>query len=444
MGLWACKTVDLGKPGAAEACVSKGALVDASADPKTGTVVDNSDGSYVSSYIITKAGHYKLNIDFAGTGGADSPFLLTIMTEAADKSLTYAYGRLQGIAAGKTSEIYVQTRDRYGNFIRADNDVFPPGVVNGGTEDVQFELCLSLGDDSTAACAGGKVYSGVGVTISYSVGPQGNSINEDTGEPFYGLYQIVFFPFDPEPVIPRVLHGDKVADDQEAEPAIAVPCFFDTSRVASVYSLMDPGPELANMCASQAVSAAARRRGIHYAGQAPNVIISGGPDVESQRHEVLAQESSWSDAALSPTGFARDSNAGGGAPSMSTLRRAPSMVDQKQLRVTILQTFVAPDTQIIEFWLNFAPLICAAIGAFFAFCNISCNVLSRQKRLRLDRQQQGPDPPVTEIVSRDIMAAHGDHGPPQAEQPGHPVINHFLIEMLVRTAVPEHGMPVTD
>ena len=369
MGKWSCKGVD------ASLCVSKGALEDPSEDPKTGTVVDNSDGSYSTSYIITAAGKYRLSIDIAGTRGAGSPFLLTIETEAADKSLTYAYGRLQGIAAGKTSELYVQTRDRYGNHIRADLDAFPPGEVNGGTEDIQFELCLSLGEDDSAKCAGGEVYAGVGVTISYSIGPDGKSENAATGDPFYGLYQIIFFPFDPEPVVPRVLHGDKVGDGEESEAGTPVPCLFDTTGIAQEYSLMDPGPELANLCADKAASAqaTARRLGLRHVKPHTRIIISEGAPaavepaasghldggVRRSTHELSLSVSEGGEEMLQQGGRGLPDAAlgfeGGSDGALPSSRRAPKNVNQEELLVAIEQTFVAPDTTIIELWLGLSP-----------------------------------------------------------------------------------------
>jgi hypothetical protein len=424
MGLWACTSVDLDKPGASQMCVSKGALIDPTADPKTGTVLDNSDGSYSTSYIITAAGNYRLDIDFSGTLGASSPFLLRVMTEVADKSLTYAYGRLAGIAAGRTSEIYVQTRDRYGNHIRADNEAYPPGQVQGGTEDVQFELCLSVGQDISKSCAGGEVYSSVGVTVSYSVGPDGNTINADTNEPFYGLYQIIFFPFEPEPVIPRVLHGDKMAEGETAEPPTPVPCFFDTSGIPSVYSLMDPGPELANQCANKAANtqAAARRLGRGHGDPMPRVTITA-PDESAEQADADRQGFKGNEATASPVPQPRESIALAAAGSHSS-RRAPKNVGQDELKVAIQKTFVSPDTQIIEFWLVFAPIICAAIGALFALMNLTYSFLEQR---RLQKLRRAPSE-AAEATSREVVAGQEQE---QQELPGKAVINDLLVRLLL-------------
>jgi hypothetical protein len=231
--------------------------------------VDNSDGSYSANYLITQAGKYRVRIEIGGTLGARSPYVLNVNTEVADRSLTYAYGQFVGIKTGFTSELYVQTRDRYGNHIRADAATFPPGAVNGGDQGISFELCKTVLTLNEGACGGGDQYTSVGITYTYAVGPDGTTTNPVSGDPYHGLYQVIFFPFDPEPVIPRVRHGDLKVEGEGGEEGgdeslgSVVPCYFDTSGITSVHAEMDPGAVEANKCAELATSAAAasRRRG---------------------------------------------------------------------------------------------------------------------------------------------------------------------------------------
>jgi hypothetical protein len=100
--------------------------------------------------------------------------------------MTYCYGSVLNAAAGVTSMIFVQTRDSYGNAAIVDAGVYPQG-----TEEVVFELCLSVGTDISASCFGGEVERGVGITMQYGIGPDNSNINPDTQLPYYGLYQVI-------------------------------------------------------------------------------------------------------------------------------------------------------------------------------------------------------------------------------------------------------------
>ena len=172
-------------------------------EPVTGNVGDNSDGSYTVSYGITRAGMYRLQIQFSGTTGAGSPVFLQVKSAIADISKTYVYGQLLTVDAGFPSLIYVQTRDSFGNNIITEPiDDFPLG-----TEVIEFELCLSVPDDSYYSpdtCGGGEEELAVGKVVTYNVGPDGLSVNAKTGTPYYGLYLITMNPFNPNKFIPRV------------------------------------------------------------------------------------------------------------------------------------------------------------------------------------------------------------------------------------------------
>ena len=74
----------------------------------------------------------------------------------------------------------------YGNAQRLDLEAFP-----SGTEQIVFELCITVGANAAASCLGGTKELGVAITIAYGVGP--NSDVADTlsqQEPYYGLYQV--------------------------------------------------------------------------------------------------------------------------------------------------------------------------------------------------------------------------------------------------------------
>jgi hypothetical protein len=171
-------------------------------DPNTGSVTDNSDGSYSVAYSITRAGMYQLDVQFAGTSGAGSPYALLVSSGPAEIAMTYVYGQLLTVNAGSPSLIYVQTRDGFGNNIIADPATFP-----SGTETIEFELCLSVPADkfkSPDTCGGGELELGVGIEIFYSVGPDGQQNNSRTGTPYYGLYMIQLNPFNSNEYTPRV------------------------------------------------------------------------------------------------------------------------------------------------------------------------------------------------------------------------------------------------
>ena len=164
-----------------EECKKNGAKLEKDLDPETGTAIDNSDGSYGVSYKVTRAGTYRLGINIAGVYGAGSPHLLQIKTDKRDPSKTYVYGSLLDIRAGIASTLFVQTRDRYGNNIRADLGTYPLGEVNGGSENIVFELCKSVGTDDDAPCGGGEQYTSVGtqeLSLSISLSLTQNCLSE--------------------------------------------------------------------------------------------------------------------------------------------------------------------------------------------------------------------------------------------------------------------------
>ena len=123
------------------------------------------------------AGNYALQITFSGVLGANTPINLMVQSAQTDVTRTYGYGDVLHSAAGVTSSIYIQTRDGYGNDALVDPTFYPTG-----TEDIVFELCYSVKEDPTKACAGGVQELGVSVTLSYGAGPSGST------NVFFGLY----------------------------------------------------------------------------------------------------------------------------------------------------------------------------------------------------------------------------------------------------------------
>ena len=181
--------------------VTRAAPRDPEASPQTAVITDNTDGSYETSYRITRSGSYLLEITFAGVVGAGTPLVLEVQSAPADVSKTYVYGQLRSIVAGSASTLYVQTRDRYGNNIRASPALYPQG-----TESIEFEICKTFGIRAQDACGGGEIENSVGITIDYSIGPDGQSTSSFTGLPYFGLYQVTYFPFNDGLVSTQVPH----------------------------------------------------------------------------------------------------------------------------------------------------------------------------------------------------------------------------------------------
>ena len=95
------------------------------------------------------------------------------------------------------------------------------------------------------------------------------------------LYQIMYFPFDEEEVQPRVLHGDKVDEGEEAPTSTVVECYFDASGKEPVRSEMDPGYQIVDACL-QRVSFAkseAMRRNVRRSPHYPTVHIASKPEL---------------------------------------------------------------------------------------------------------------------------------------------------------------------
>ena len=403
MELWACDGISVDNSEGAKKCLQKGKREIPGLSPETGTVTDNSDGSYDTQYAVTRAGQYQLSIQLAGTTGANSPFILTIYTDVAERSMTYAYGDLKSLSAGKTSALYVQTRDKFGNAIRADLAEHPLGEIKGGTEGIQFELCFDLGSEASDPCGGGRQYVDVGITITYSIGPDGQQRDPDTKEPYWGLYQVVYFPFGAVSVTMRVLHGDKVVEGDETQqettkdPATVVQCYFDTAGIKPVRKLMDPGDAIANQCILDAAASetSARRVGRRYAP--PQALFHISPrytssdnddmhqDLDSPMNEddKMSRRVDSSDDTLASWPLSPYSSWSSASSSSLSWRRAASLVKAKDNFVDIKTTFTAPDTSVMSLWAFLAPLICAGIGICLGCCQMAAEIYERNRRIKI-------------------------------------------------------------
>jgi hypothetical protein len=402
MELWACDGISVDNSEGVNKCLQQGKMEIPGLSPETGTVTDNSDGSYDAQYAVTRAGQYHLSIQLAGTTGANSPFILTIYTDVAARSMTYAYGDLKSLSAGKTSALYVQTRDKFGNAIRADLVEYPLGEIKGGTEGIKFELCFDLGSETSDPCGGGRQYVDVGITITYSIGPDGQQRDPDTKEPYWGLYQVVYFPFGAVSVTMRVLHGDKELEGGETQqstqkdPATVVQCYYDTAGIKPVRKLMDPGDAIANKCILNAAAAetSARRVGRRYAP--PQTLFQISPRYTSSDNDDMHQDlespmnendemsrrvdssddtvASWTLSPYSPWSF--------GSSSSLSWRRV-SLVKAKDNFVDIKTTFTAPDTSAMKLWAFLAPLICAGIGICLGCGQMAVELYERNRRIKI-------------------------------------------------------------
>jgi hypothetical protein len=399
MDLWTCDGISVDNTVGVRKCLQLGRRQVPGLTPETSTITDNSDGSYDTQYSVTRAGQYQLRIQLAGTTGANSPFILTVFTDIADKALTYAYGNLKGITAGATSTVFVQTRDKYGNAIRADTELYPPGEAKGGTEDIQFELCKSLGNQDSEPCGGGDQYLDVGITVTYAIGPGGKKSDPVTKEPYWGLYEVVFFPFDSVRVMLRVLHGNKVEEGATiSDTTKVVQCYFDTTGIEAVRSLMDPGDVVANKCIQDvAVSEASSRRvGWRHAPPHPLFHISprcpsSGNDhrnenVKSPMNEdgkMSRRVDSSDDVHILAASPLSPSSSLSSSSSSHSWRRTASVVKGKDMMVDIKTAYIPPDNTILEKWTFLAPLICAGIGAFLGCCQCAIETYDKRQKANL-------------------------------------------------------------
>ena len=273
------------------------------------------------------AGNYALQITFSGVLGANTPINLMIQSAQTDVTRTYGYGDVLHSAAGVTSSIYIQTRDGYGNDALVDPTFYPTG-----TEDIVFELCYSVKEDPTKACAGGVQELGVSVTLSYGADPSGST------NVFFGLYTLSYFPFSDGKYLPLVRHNDTIVE-----------CLFDTSTLAQT---QDPGPAVADACILQKQ-------------------IASASSSETTRRVIYSK--------FLPSKFQNvEFGAAHDGRRLSGLEPASS-------EMVINATFKEPDLNIAQRWSLLAPILAAIVGLLADIC---CGYLIPSLHARYNRLKQ--------------------------------------------------------
>jgi hypothetical protein len=252
------------RPGGEDISVIMDDLESSSDIPRAGKVMDNSDGTYTVTYSITVSSTYHLSITFNSVLAAGSPHRLAVLAQEADVSLTYAYGNFRSVMTGRTHTIFVQTRDRYGNFISTDPDESPEG-----SDQVILEYCTTVGETcvgkDACVCADGEANPDVAIQVSplvswlvfgpfsldkslqvtYAKGPNGTTVDGTaSGKKYFGLYEITYFPYTDEAHVPLVRHNDEY-----------IKCYFDMGE--SPVGLPDPVEE-ADKCVRVRTTVCAR------------------------------------------------------------------------------------------------------------------------------------------------------------------------------------------
>ena len=312
---------------------------DAAQLPKTGSIIDNKDGSYAVSYRITRAGFYQHAISFAAVLGAGSPVFLRVDSDEADISRSYVYGSVLTLSTGNPSTVYVQTRDQFGNHLRYTKEEKPctgyPLTLETCHQKIEYELCFSR----EVPCP--EVETNVGKTLEYQMGPTASE-TDASGEPYYGLYQITVYPLGEaggKSYTPIVKHND-----------IYVSCYFDSGDLAGTPEA-DPGWQLANACADLKKDETSRR--VYRRGGA-------GGEWSSVAAGVIRAEERGALADLYEQGQSEFGTASGDD------RRAVTEISWDTTQLTVKQQFKVPDTSVLERWLHLAPVLCAMFGVVFS------------------------------------------------------------------------------
>lgn len=306
--------------------VAQDTALDASADPQTGTVSDNRDGSFSISYRLTRAGMYTLDLQIANALAAQAPYKIIVHSDTAVPEKTFVFGSLLTVKQGDASNIYAQTRDRYGNYIRLDPGQFPEGIEN-----LQFELCIVIGNQTdpelSLACAGGEEEEGVGRERFYAVGPGGTNIDPSTGEYYWGIYKFTFNPLVQGSFIPQVKHNGSY-----------ISCYFDTDELLPGANETTPSvefPPIADVDSCMAAMANSVNSSKFYAGSRR--------ERGSQRYTEIG-------------GFDEAVQEGHQRRLLATEIRAG------EFSMKIQSSFTYPDTSDYDYWLSAAPLLCALVG----------------------------------------------------------------------------------
>jgi len=154
------------------------------------------------------------------------------------------------VTTGRTHTVFVQTKDRYGNYISTDPLESPEGA-----DRIEFEYCLTIangcgknGADAGCVCGGGIQSVNVAIGVTYAQGPNGDTVNgTSTGKRYLGLYKITYFPFVAESSTPLIRHNGEY-----------IQCYFDMGE--SAVGIQDPVRAAAQCVRDNIIEALTSRR----------------------------------------------------------------------------------------------------------------------------------------------------------------------------------------
>lgn len=372
------------RPGGEDISVIMG-LAGSNDVPESGKVEDNSDGTYNVQYSLTLAGAYKVTVAIAGVTGAGSPFDLTVQAQESDPLLTYAYGQLLSGKTGVGYSIFVQTRDKYGNYISADPEVYPDGQ-----DTISFEACESIGTldcrgqergqlAECTACSGpgGKLNNDLAIRIDYAEGPLGDT-KANGVDKYLGLYKITYLPLQPASITPLIRHNN-----------VYIQCYFDSDN-ANLETLADP-VEAADNCVERRLLeelTAEARRGI--TGERSLVHATG----TEQRHDFAIQ-------------FTHPTPAG----NRRNLDDDFDPLKDTDKGLTVEKTFTPPDVDTAQMWLWLAPLLCAATGLGLYMCTMLVEFLYHRKHQKHLAELEQHHDLLREAISQDHIAGQKEETP---------------------------------
>jgi len=164
--------------------------------------------------------------------------------------LTYPSRIFMNVTTGRTHTVFVQTKDRYGNYISTDPLESPEGA-----DRIEFEYCLTIangcgknGADAGCVCGGGIQSVNVAIGVTYAQGPNGDTVNgTSTGKRYLGLYKITYFPFVAESSTPLIRHNGEY-----------IQCYFDMGE--SAVGIQDPVRAAAQCVRDNIIEALTSRR----------------------------------------------------------------------------------------------------------------------------------------------------------------------------------------
>lgn len=292
----------------------------------------DSEGVYKVNYWVTRSGSYSIQaVSSSGLAShsivGPSPGVLLVTSCAAAIENSYVFGQVANAVAGRTSELYVQMRDRFGNKV-AHSELMP-------YQDLQVNLCLKIGGMQGQSCGGIDGFRSHDISVS----------TEHTGSA--GVYKLTLDFFRDGNFILLVLHNMTILN-----------CYFDFPR--------NPGHQMADMCTKQATLVPTRLTAVLGAKfNADGEEIDATPvstDPNSDRRLLKASATRrQSDAKLlGPDGSSRSpapsSNVGGAAYTLQLYTLA-------NISVSVKPVFEPPDLRIMQQMLLYLPLAaaCAAL-----------------------------------------------------------------------------------